>query len=67
MEDKKTRREFIQASTAVAGSMAFTGSVLGQSSSSSAGIPTRILGRTGDSGVHDLPGRVAYWCDPGQS
>ena len=47
MEDKKTRREFIQASTAVAGSMAFSSAILGQSSGSSTGIPTRILGRTG--------------------
>src|SRR5262245_61300043 len=47
MEEKKTRREFIQASTAVAGSMALNSSILGQTSGSSLGIPTRILGRTG--------------------
>ena len=65
MEDKKTRREFIQASTAVAGSMAFSSAILGQSSGSSTGHPYSHPGKNGRSGVHDLPGWVAYWCDPG--
>lgn len=47
MEDRKTRREFIQATTAIAGSMAVGGSLLAQSSSSGGSIPTRVLGRTG--------------------
>jgi predicted aldo/keto reductase-like oxidoreductase len=47
MESKKTRREFIQASTALGGAVALGGSLAAQTSSSSSGIPTRVLGRTG--------------------
>ncbi len=47
MNDRKTRREFIQTSSVVAGSMALGGGSLLAQSSRSGGIPTRVLGRTG--------------------
>jgi uncharacterized protein len=47
MESKKTRREFIQSSAALGSAVAMGGSLAAQTSGSSSGIPTRVLGRTG--------------------
>jgi uncharacterized protein len=47
MEDKKTRREFMQVASALGGAVALGGSLSAQTSGSSSGIPSRVLGRTG--------------------
>ncbi|MEW5977534.1 MAG: aldo/keto reductase [Acidobacteriota bacterium] len=47
MDTKATRREFLQASMATAGLAAVTPHVLGQTTASVSGVPTRLLGRTG--------------------